>query len=199
MEKKLSNTVEEIYGIILGRKFISEVDAASAFSVAKSIEKYMKNLKPLPSDDEIQLACNNYCSKIVPMAQSVEEITYAFFDGAKYIRSNLQAMHEYDNQKNNNRDAVNWFAEKMEEKLKENDHKGGWYKCEVEWLFKRLKQECDEFENLYNQRLWSMQGRSASENISLRDVSDEAMVKECCDISNFSMMIADKFGKNFGK
>jgi len=59
MEKKLSNTVEEIYGIILGRKFISEVDAASAFSVAKSIEKYMKNLKPLPSDDEIQFKTKN--------------------------------------------------------------------------------------------------------------------------------------------
>ncbi|GIO05104.1 hypothetical protein J31TS6_11320 [Brevibacillus reuszeri] len=37
------------------------------------------------------------------------------------------------------RDSVKWFAERMETKLQENDHKGG-------WLMLRLKEETGELQ-----------------------------------------------------
>lgn len=93
------------------------------------------------------------------------------------------------------RPAVDWFAKKMETKLALNDHKGGWKDCEVDWLIKRLQQETNELIERWNTRQWSMQGRSAGENVPLIDVDDEAIISECADIANFAMMIADKFGE----
>lgn len=40
MTKKLSKSVEQIYSVVLGRKFIPSVDAATAFAVAEIIKKY---------------------------------------------------------------------------------------------------------------------------------------------------------------
>lgn len=97
------------------------------------------------------------------------------------------------------RPAVKWFAEQMEAKLKANDHKGGWKDCDIKWLYGRLKEETKEFEQLFNERMWSKQGRSASENVSLYDTSNEALIKELADIGNFAMMLSDQFGKNYGK
>lgn len=44
------------------------------------------SISKIPSDDDIQNKCNEYCKGIIPMAQSVEEIPIAFIDGAKWMR-----------------------------------------------------------------------------------------------------------------
>lgn len=77
------------------------------------------------------------------------------------------------------RKEVQWFSEQMEAALKANDHKGGWYDCEEGWLLRRLSQELQEL------RQARTKGR-------------EAVIKECADIANFAMMIADNREKQWG-
>jgi hypothetical protein len=44
------------------------------------------------------------------------------------------------------RASVLAFAERMEQKLKANDHKSGWINEDPLWLMTRLREECDELE-----------------------------------------------------
>lgn len=88
------------------------------------------------------------------------------------------------------RNDVLWFAEQMELKLRGNDHKGGWDLCEPQWLLKRLKEEVKELSETLSWRDADL-GRSASEGVLFRDVSNEEIIKECADIANFALMIAD--------
>ncbi|MBK5474390.1 hypothetical protein JFU54_28820 [Bacillus sp. TH19] len=77
------------------------------------------------------------------------------------------------------RNEVIWFAECMESKLQENDHKGGWKQCGKYWLFERMQEEITEL----------LQELSRFGN----DAKNEDMIiRECADIANFAMMIADK-------
>lgn len=73
------------------------------------------------------------------------------------------------------REPVRWFAELMEVKLRENDHKGGWQDCSLDWLVERLYEEAKE--------LW----------VEIDRVEPEAdqIVREATDVANFAMMIAD--------
>ncbi|MCU5414689.1 hypothetical protein OCE50_27885 [Bacillus wiedmannii] len=84
---------------------------------------------------------------------------------------------------NNMRTEVKWFAEQMESKLQENDHKGGWQDCDCYWLLNRAIKECVEL---------------SRELDAHRDLGDnkEKIIKECSDVANFVMMIADKVRKN---
>ncbi len=79
------------------------------------------------------------------------------------------------------RSAVIWFAEQMERKLAKNDHKGGWKNCELQYLSMRLTQERKE---LYD---------------AIESKDAQRIIDECADVSNFCLMLADKFGKNYGK
>ena len=73
------------------------------------------------------------------------------------------------------RPEVRRFAEQMEKVLRENDHKGGWHNEHVYWLTQRLG---DEHQELIH---------------ALIDHPDDiyAIVKECADVANFAMMVAD--------
>lgn len=73
------------------------------------------------------------------------------------------------------RESVRWFAERMEEKLKANDHKGGWRNgnCTLQYLSMRLTQERKELKK------------------AIASMDKELIIKECADIANFAMMIAD--------
>ncbi|MGE7271378.1 hypothetical protein ACQKK5_07950 [Brevibacillus panacihumi] len=66
------------------------------------------------------------------------------------------------------RSEVTWFAEEMEKKLRENDHKGGWEDCDILWLYGRLLEEVDE----------------------LAAAEGDDIVREAADVANFAMMIA---------
>jgi len=73
--------------------------------------------------------------------------------------------------------SVEWFAEQMVKRLDEHQHKGGWRDC----TFARLIQELEgHVEDLHYNLL--EQGRGEFE-----------VVRECADIANFAMMIADNF------
>ena len=78
------------------------------------------------------------------------------------------------------RPSVRWFAEQMELKLRENDHKGGWEHESWPNLVGLLHREVRELEY----RLFP-----------LSDNDLEQVILEAADIANFSMMIADKAKK----
>ena len=70
------------------------------------------------------------------------------------------------------RKAVKQFAESMEERLKENDYKGGWEDCSLAYLEARLVEELGEY---YGAK-------------AMGDTAPEEMV----DIANFAMMVWEK-------
>ena len=73
------------------------------------------------------------------------------------------------------REPVAWFAQQMEAKLRENDHKGGWQNCSWDWLVERIYRETKE--------LWIEVGRV--------DIEPKRIIREAADVANFAMMIAD--------
>lgn len=75
--------------------------------------------------------------------------------------------------------SANWFATQMNVKLQENTHKGGWLHCNQWWLLERLKDEVKELEEAM--------GQAAHGEIRIQEV-----IRECADVGNFAMMIADK-------
>lgn len=77
------------------------------------------------------------------------------------------------------RESVQWFAEVMENKLRENDHKGGWDECNIDWLIHRLYQEAEE--------LWR--------EVRSNDKNYQNIISESADVADFAMMIADKARK----
>ena len=69
--------------------------------------------------------------------------------------------------------AVFWFARQMLAKLWENKTKDGWHNKENHWLFEQLEKEVEELK-------WSWD-------------SPGDKIRECADIANFAMMIADNY------
>lgn len=85
------------------------------------------------------------------------------------------------------RKEVKRFAEEMEKVLKQNDYKSGFQSLPYEYLYKRLLEEVKElFEGIYGTHPTTF--TQSSEEVRAEDI-----VKECVDIANFAMMIADKF------
>jgi hypothetical protein len=78
------------------------------------------------------------------------------------------------------REEVQWFAKQMEKKLKENDHKTHWSQCDIQYLSVRLYEEVQEL----GRELWFYEQNPAPHNAV-------NVIKECADIANFAMMIAD--------
>jgi hypothetical protein len=74
------------------------------------------------------------------------------------------------------RPEVLWFASKMEERLRANDHKGGWHECDWDFLQGRMADEADELVALLR-----------SSGIT----QTERIWHEAADVANFAMMIAD--------
>ena len=68
------------------------------------------------------------------------------------------------------------FAVIMQKKLEANAGKGGWEDCSFEYLVKRAKEELTEVENAITQ-----------------NKSCHVVQKECADVANFMMMIADNY------
>lgn len=73
------------------------------------------------------------------------------------------------------RPAVQGFAKEMEKRLRANDHKGGWDKCDDGYLVWMLRSNFEELSELIFQES--------------KDV--QRITKEAVDIANFAMMIAD--------
>lgn len=75
------------------------------------------------------------------------------------------------------REALNWFASRMEGKLQENDHKSAWEQKPQTVLYSRL---LDEVIELHEALVEYMDHGGDGENI----------VREASDVANFAMMIA---------
>lgn len=73
------------------------------------------------------------------------------------------------------REVLSWFNDVQLSKLIENTHKGTWKEKSIEFLLKRLKQEIVELEH------------------ALELGNHNEIFRECGDIGNFAMFIADKF------
>jgi len=78
------------------------------------------------------------------------------------------------------RKEVKWFAEQMEKILKENDGKDHWSSYSLGHLFGLLNEEVGELESSIPSNDGLLTPRALDE-----------IIKECGDVSNFSMMIAD--------
>lgn len=78
------------------------------------------------------------------------------------------------------RKEVKWFAEQMEKILKENDGKGGWQQEDLSYLFESLRAEVGELRV-------KLPPYGDVESVKDR----KGTIKECVDLANFAMMIAD--------
>ena len=96
----------------------------------------------------------------------------------------------------NVRAVVGWFAGHMEEKLRQNDHKGGWDDCTLMWLMGRLRQEVEELTHALTDKVVAAK-MAGNEDIG----EDDAMsvIGECADVANFSLMIASKASGYIGE
>lgn len=83
------------------------------------------------------------------------------------------------------------FANLMEAKLRENDHKGGWKTEDAEDLFGRLGAECVELSEAIG--LWRIQDDWRSAALHL-PACRKNVAREAADVANFAMMIADVCG-----
>lgn len=72
------------------------------------------------------------------------------------------------------------FAQDMEIKLKENDDKEGWKGESFEYLFANLQEEVHELSRYFDK------------NVAYKWITKDEIIRECADIANFAMMIADK-------
>jgi NTP pyrophosphatase (non-canonical NTP hydrolase) len=81
------------------------------------------------------------------------------------------------------RQVVRWFAEEMEKKLQENDHKVHWSDCDMDYLMSRTEQELDEL-------------LKAIVDLKFGIGTSEDVIKEAADVANFVMMIADNSREN---
>ena len=71
------------------------------------------------------------------------------------------------------RPAILKLAAAMEEKLRQNEHKGGWNACDHEYLLNRL---LDEYQELVK---------------AVAEYDAEAILEEAADVANFCVMIVD--------
>jgi len=86
---------------------------------------------------------------------------------------------------------VQQFALLMEQKLRENDAKGGWHGESTGWLMSRLHQEAEEVTRAIVAqdivRSLPQTRETAVTLIALR----RNIAREAADVANFAMMIAD--------
>lgn len=88
------------------------------------------------------------------------------------------------------RSEVTDFSRDMERKLRANEDKGGWDTCEIEWLFRRLRDEADELAGAIGSMLYAQAIHGDCMASRAQNVIDEA-----ADVANFAMMIADNVRK----
>lgn len=77
------------------------------------------------------------------------------------------------------REPVNWFSREMEKRLRANDHKTGWDGLDPWWLYRRIEDERTEI------------ARALAVDRAPGKLRAEAIIRECADVANFAMMIAD--------
>lgn len=81
------------------------------------------------------------------------------------------------------RQVLEWFAEEMEKKLQENDHKVHWSEVDGDYLISRMEQEMVEL-------------MKAIIDVRFGSGDPKEVIYEAADVANFAMMIADNMRKD---
>lgn len=106
------------------------------------------------------------------------------------------------------RPEVEKFADLMEERLRVNDHKGGWNECAPHWLLMRMLEEAaevlQELEPGKNARpaFYAAEAMLKAAANELRPygkyleckATPERLRREAADVANFAMMLVDRYG-----
>ena len=79
------------------------------------------------------------------------------------------------------KEDLDWFVGEMVKKLDENNHKGSWKDEPIDSLFLNLLNEVDEL-SIEVKQPDCYKNNQIYENI----------IKECADVANFAMMIAER-------
>ena len=106
------------------------------------------------------------------------------------------------------RPEVERFADLMEARLRENDHKGGWSECAPHWLAMRVIEEAAEL--LYTldpgthaaHQFYAARRMLAAACAELNqfgpylkcNATPQRVQHEAADVANFAMMLADRYG-----
>ncbi len=97
------------------------------------------------------------------------------------------------------RDEVNWFAAEMDKVLDMNEYKedadlkGHWMHKNQDFLYESLVEEVDELRDHLNHSC-----ECCGTEFIVPKPNIGQIIKECCDIANFAMMIADNAKKDRG-
>lgn len=73
--------------------------------------------------------------------------------------------------------GIEWFVNRMEEKLQENSHKRGWDDIDKDYALERLREEVEEIAPIV--KAWDYDSEQARE-----------LIRECADVANFAFMLA---------
>lgn len=85
------------------------------------------------------------------------------------------------------RPVVLWFAQQMELKLRENEHKGGWHHCDVGVLRARIGEELRELGYALRRAFAAQRGSEKAKEL------DALVIRESADVGAMAMMVADHF------
>lgn len=92
----------------------------------------------------------------------------------------LTKLVERDRRKNMIKLALDWFPKKMKDELMKHLNRPGWKKASFHMLFQRLLEEVIELDNVMFTR-----------GNEVRKMDKDRAIRECADIANFAMMMAD--------
>jgi len=137
-------------------------------------EKYNKRLSTFMSDP-LKASAENLMTLVYQNDLSYMALDIEFSSKDAPVITQAQAL--LIDEGNKIRFELQKFTELMEEKLQQNDYKGGWKNCNTQQLLSYLKGETLELEQ------------------AIIDGNKENIVKEAADVANFAMMIADIEGK----
>lgn len=85
------------------------------------------------------------------------------------------------------RAEVLWFAEQMELKLRENDHKVGWLGIGMEYALRRMRQEMAELEQAIAEFSRRNDDGTTKSNVQIAEACNRIV-----RVANFAMVIADE-------
>lgn len=126
-------------------------------------------LSPVKAEREQQIKSLEEITGNFPYASPKWQYLNLLIDSTKKLIEINKKQEAVDNL----REEVLWFAERMELKLKANDHKGHWSGEGYKYLLQRLKEEVSELEN------------------ALEHMPSAIVIDEAADVANFAMMLAD--------
>lgn len=177
---QFNNVNAEEISDFIGKKVKHEIESTVAYDAGRgapvssvTIETLEGNMKAMPGDWIIK----GVNGEFYPCKPDIFEKTY---QPATVSPSGSEA---WVSEGVVLRPVVKWFAEQMELALIKNDHKNGWLNDDWDELYDRIK---DEMKELYKEC-----GKFTKD--------EEKIISEAADVANFAMMIADKFGNQFGQ